>query len=315
MRLKLFRAASMAEAMASVRRELGPDALILSSRRVHGGVEIAAALEPSPAEPDEPLRPFAPLQTVSESERARREAFAFHGLPSALADALAQGELAAGLSALFAFAPLPLHPGSPPLLFVGPPGAGKTLTVARLATRLVLGGTRPLVITADSNRAGAGEQLAAFTRLLGLTLLAASRPVSLGLALARREDGAPVLIDAPGIDPSEPEQCETLAVLAAQASANVILVLPAGLDAGESADLAMGFASLGASFLLATRLDMARRLGGIFAAARAAKLALTEGSAGPGAADRHVSLTPEFLSERLLQTTPYRPSSFGDARP
>ena len=39
MRLKLYRAGGMAEALRSVRAELGPDALILSTRRVGGGVQ------------------------------------------------------------------------------------------------------------------------------------------------------------------------------------------------------------------------------------------------------------------------------------
>ena len=61
MRLKLFRAPAMAAAMAQVRAELGPDALILGTRRVAGGVEITAALEPNdplpPSPPDNSPRP------------------------------------------------------------------------------------------------------------------------------------------------------------------------------------------------------------------------------------------------------------------
>ncbi|MFM7415926.1 MAG: flagellar biosynthesis protein FlhF, partial [Alphaproteobacteria bacterium] len=50
MRLKLFNAATMAEAMAQIRAELGADAIILEQRRTRNGVEITAALEP-----EEPL--------------------------------------------------------------------------------------------------------------------------------------------------------------------------------------------------------------------------------------------------------------------
>ena len=39
-----------------------------------------------------------------------------------------------------------------------------------------MGGIAPMVITTDSKRAGATEQLAAFTRLLGVPLLVASHP-------------------------------------------------------------------------------------------------------------------------------------------
>src|SRR5258705_204322 len=48
MRLRLFRAARMADAMALVRAELGADALILNTRKVADGFEITAALEPEP---------------------------------------------------------------------------------------------------------------------------------------------------------------------------------------------------------------------------------------------------------------------------
>ncbi len=290
MRLKLFRAPAMAAAMARVRAELGPDALILGTRRVAGGVEITAALEPN-----DPLPPSPP-------DLARLAALQFHGVPAALHGSLQTGALDTALAAALSFDRLPLAAEAPPLLLSGPPGAGKTLTVARLATRLVMAGAMPMVVTADGKRAGATEQLAAFTRLLGIDLVVASHPVTLGRALARRQDGAPVLIDAPGCDPFDPAQVEELAALAGTASARIILVLPGGMDPAEAADLGAAYAAAGASQLVATRLDLARRLGGILAAAAAGRLALTEAGIGAGAADGLVPLTPAFLAERLLQT-------------
>ena len=81
-----------------------------------------------------------------------------------------------------------------------------------------MAGITPMVITADGRRAGATEQLAAFTRLLGISLIVASHPVTLGRALTRRTDGAPVLIDTPGSDPFDPAQAEELRALAATAA-------------------------------------------------------------------------------------------------
>ena len=285
MRLKLYRAPAMAQAMARVRAELGEDALILATRRVGGGVEVTAALEP---EDPPPLAPPDPI---------RLAALDFHGVPAALHALLLRGELEAALAKAIPFGALPL--GEAPLLFIGPPGAGKTLTVARLATRLVLAGVLPLVITADGNRAGATEQLAAYTRLLGISLIVACHPVTLGRALARRLDAAPVLVDSPGCDPFDPAQVEELTALAATAAAAVVLVLPAGLDPAEANDQAQAFAASGARLLVATRLDLARRLGGILAAASTG-LALTEAGIGPGAADGLLPITPAWLAARLL---------------
>ncbi len=288
MRLKLYLAASMAEAMARVRAELGPDALILATRRVADGVEVTAALEPPPP-------------PLAAPDPARERLLAYHDVPTPLRAALERGSLEAALAAALAFAPLPLDRESRPVLLAGPPGAGKTLTVARLATRLVMAGVKPLIITADGQRAGAVEQLAAFTRLLGIELVVANHPVTLGRALARRQPGAPTLVDAPGIDPFDPAQRDEIAVLAATGGAAVALVLPGGLHPIEAAELAGAFAEAGATHLIATRLDQARRLGGVLSAAQAGRLALAEAGIGPGAADGLAPLTPKLLAHRLTE--------------
>jgi flagellar biosynthesis protein FlhF len=287
MRLKLYRAPRMAEALARLRAELGPEALILATRPVPDGVEITAALEPEPAEP-------AP-------EPTRLPALEYHGVPRVLFPVLQRGPLEAALASVVAFAPLPLQERRP-LLLTGPPGAGKTLTTARLAARLVMGGVTPVVVTTDGGRAGAAEQLAAFTRLLGVELIAVADPVALGRALAKRRPGAPVLIDSQGADPFDPAEREQLTALAAIAQAETVLVLPAGLHSVEAAEQAAAFAAAGASQLVATRLDLARRLGSVLAAAHAGRLALAEAGIGPGAADGLVPLTPSFLAARLLCT-------------
>ena len=67
------------------------------------------------------------------------------------------------------------------------------------------------------------------------------------------------------------------------------------------ADLARAFAVLGARHLLPTRLDAARRLGGVVSAAAEAGLALTEAGTGPGVADGLSPLSPEWLARRLEQ--------------
>lgn len=313
MRVKLYRAQGMAAAMAMIRDELGPEALILATRRLADGVEVTAALEP-------PEAPAAP------GDDALATLLAHHGVPAALGARLAGGTLESALEGALGFAPLPLSAGGGPLLLAGPPGAGKTLTIAKLATRLVLLGRAPVVISADGRRAGAVEQLAAYTRLLGIELLVAGQPAALARALAHPmahpavthrsaprpvgadpvaadPGGGPALIDAPGLDPFDPAQRAELAGLIAAAGAVVALVLPAGLDPMEAADIAAAHAALGARLLVPTRLDLARRLGGVLAAAGAG-LALTEAGIGPGAADGLAPCTPALLAARLRASVP-----------
>ena len=142
----------------------------------------------------------------------------------------------------------------------------------------------------------------AFTRLLGLTLIVAPDAITLARALARRENGAPVLIDTAGIDPFSAQAQAALAGLAAAASATTALVLPAGLDPNEAADAAAIFAAVSATLLVSTRMDLARRIGSVLAAA-AAGLAIAEGGTGPGIADGLQPLTPALLAARLASPT------------
>jgi len=286
MRLKLYRASDMTTAMALVRSNLGPDALILSTRRVGEGVEVTAALDRLPDE-------SSPLPIDNE----RSAALKWHGVPRKLIEALELGRLVDRLPDTLTFGALPAADATP-LLIAGPPGAGKTLTTAKLATRLVMAGQVPLVVTTDGQRAGAPEQLAAYTRLLGLTLVVANAPLPLSRALARRQEGAPILIDTPGLDPFDPCARDVLASLAATAGAAIVLALPAGLDPAEAQELADAFGQAGATLLIATRLDLCRRLGGVLAAASTG-LIMTEAGVGSGAANGLRLLTPEFLADRL----------------
>jgi len=160
-----------------------------------------------------------------------------------------------------------------------------------------------MIITTDDRRAGAVEQLAAFTGLLGLKLVAIGDAVGLQRALANRPGEVPVLIDAPGLDPFDPAQHDELAALAEVSDGTTALVLAAGVDPAEAADLAQAHAAARATLLIATKLDLARRIGSVLAAADAG-LAMTEAGIGPGVADGLTPLTAAFLAHRLVRIPP-----------
>ena len=284
MRLRVFRARNASLAIAAAREEMGEEAVVLGTRKVGNGVELTVAMET--AEPE-----LIPPVAGPRFELAR------HNLPPALS--FVGTDLAGALAARLEFVPLP---EDRPILLVGPPGAGKTLSCAKLAARAAMAGQPPLVVTADGARAGAVEQLAAFTRLLGVPLAVAAQPEVLAKAMQARRPGQPAFIDGFGCDPFDAPQAERLHRLAQAAGAVPVLVLPAGLDAEEAAELARAFHLLGARHLLPTRLDMARRLGSVLAAASVG-LALTEAGIGPQVAAGLQPLTPAWLAERLAAGT------------
>lgn len=291
MRLRLFRAARMTDAMAQLRAALGPDAVILATRRVPDGVEVTAALDVA--------EPVLILPHGAEPASASHP-LAWHNTPADLAARLSGPDLATALADHLPFAPLPQRGR---MLLAGPPGAGKTASCAKLAARYVLAGTPPLVVTTDGDRAGAVEQLAAFTRVLGVTLAVAPTPGTLVKALLRSTGAQPVLVDTGGIDAFDPAQLGEFQEVAEIVGGSVLLVLPAGLDAHDSREIAAAYRDVGASLLLPTRFDIARRFGGVLAAA-AMGLALTEAGTGPGAADGLTPITPEWLAARLRAAMP-----------
>lgn len=98
---------------------------------------------------------------------------------------------------------LPFHAGSEGprvLAFVGATGSGKTTTIAKLAAAEVQRGrTAPGLIMADTQRVGAGEQLAAYARLLGAPLRTVRGPEDLPNAIRELGDTERILIDTGGV--------------------------------------------------------------------------------------------------------------------
>jgi flagellar biosynthesis protein FlhF len=81
------------------------------------------------------------------------------------------------------------------------------------------------------------------------------------------------------------------------------MVLPA-TGGSDLEDMAAAMRPLRARRLIATKLDMVRRLGGLVRAALAGRLALSLGSASPYIADLPEAMQPFSLARRLLGAHP-----------
>ena len=358
MRMRIFQAETMPEAIRQVRAELGENAIIVSSQRGDngGGVRVTAAVDGD--DRDAPLahgaRPATHQSQNNQSNNAENHAGSLgiapvgndavgepedaidviadalerHGLPGALTERLLRAALplaeklmraasalsvdppimtmAAALDNVFRFNPLVERGAQKPLMLIGPPGSGKTITVAKLAAAAVLSNRSVNVITTDTMRAGGIGQLAAFTKILNIDLVTALDPESLLDALAaiaaeqNGDSDSLTVIDTAGSNPFDAMEMDELGRFVGSTHCDTVLVLPAGYDIDEAAETARVFAGVGATRLLATRLDAAQRLGSILVAADVGQLAFCALSVTPRVADGLHTVNPVSLARLLV---------------
>jgi flagellar biosynthesis protein FlhF len=311
MRLKTFSAPTMAEAMEEVRQVLGREAVIVSTfeGRRGTGVQVTAALEETLPQPEESEIQQAPDTGTSDSPLA--EALQFHGLPRRLSARLIdlansmdmediEAMLAGALDAGYDFAPLNLVPRKPVML-VGQPGAGKTVTVAKLAARAVMKGKSVKVITTDTIRAGGVAQLKGFTDILGTPLERADAPDILRNAISDAEEDDLILVDSPGTNPFNSVEIQDLKRFLEVDGIEPVLVIAAGGDVNESSDMAAAWRPLGVRRVIFTRLDATRRYGAIIAAADATGFILGDVSLSPYVAEGLKVLNPVTMARLLLR--------------
>ena len=292
MKIKTYTAPTMSEAMDQLRHELGENAIIVSTQRLGAGagIRLTAAIEEN--ERDDEIEQLYNTEEHRETglQQEIREMLTYHALPAPLIEKIILHvkesknknglvSFASALDTVFTFHPLPEQIKGQAFMLTGTAGVGKTVMTGKLATRACLSGRRVGLICADTVRAGAAEQLVAFTNILDITLLKARSPENMqSHIMALRKTCDLIFIDTPAFNPFQPSDMEYLTACIETADALPVMVMPAGVDPQESMETAEAFAEAGAVYLLATRLDAARRFGGVLAAADAGRLTLCEAS-------------------------------------
>jgi flagellar biosynthesis protein FlhF len=152
------------------------------------------------------------------------------------------------------------------IALVGPTGAGKTTTIAKLAARWCMqhGPLDLALVSTDSYRIGAREQLMTYARILGAPMHVANNGKELARVLERLKSKKLVLIDTAGMGPRDVRLSEQLAALQLGAArARVLLALPSQGEAHALEEIARSFASVSPAACILTKVDEAASLGAV----------------------------------------------------
>lgn len=344
MRIRTLTAPKMADALTIIRQELGPEALILSTRKVTNAageitLEITAAVnEPEPQSQhvsqsstehskSSPV-PLSNYETRKPSHDSKTDLPAIlraqgvnENLITKLTAAL-PGLQTAGFSApealemllskLATFTPAPdvLKPGQAHL-FIGPPGSGKTTLVAKLAVQTKQNGRSVGILSLDDQKLAGFEPLAITAENLGDTAHLLTGPASLRSAAQAMGPRHLLLIDSPALNPYQPQAFTMLKQRLESLGVPTIchLVIPADLNPEDMALLPVATHRFNPVSLIVTRLDCTTRYGAILNTAVASGLPLGLASHSGNVATAPLNLTPQWLGQ-ALGTLPRQPWEF-----
>jgi flagellar biosynthesis protein FlhF len=299
MHLKRYKRKTVQEALRAVREDLGPQALVLSTRMVPAQgvrgwlgareVEVTAAADRLPMSEDRHLETRPSVRRAVTAKRgeegiaARLEAA---GIDADLARDVARSQPSngrRGASAESLRRTLADHLAvlaaqddtyAPVEVFVGPPGAGKTTTIAKIAAQeRARNGKRLGLVAADGFRVGAVEQLRLYASILGSPLMVARDPGELEDILdeARR----PLLLDTAGRSPSDSASRDMLRVLVGRSDVRTHLVLAASTPCDLARRIFDRFEDARPSRVVLTKLDEAESLAALLPVLRERQLPIS----------------------------------------
>jgi flagellar biosynthesis protein FlhF len=320
MHLKRYRMPTVQEALAKVRAELGPQALVLSTRLVArrgpaGGVggregEITAAADRPSVSENRPSRASHQAPRAAEHEIvARLEAAGIDGelarevlavVPRAARRAASIPMLRAALASCLADTAAGSQPFAPIEVFVGPPGAGKTTTIAKIAAQeRALHGRRLGLVAADGYRVGAVEQLRLYADIIGTSFRVVRGPAEMEEVFAKPSD-IPVLVDTAGRSSGDRATRSLLELLSGRREVRTHLVIPASSRQAELERALEAFGPSRPDRVVLTRLDECASATSLLTMLRERSLSVSYLGTGQRVPEDLARATPPVLAACML---------------
>jgi flagellar biosynthesis protein FlhF len=150
------------------------------------------------------------------------------------------------------------------VVIVGPPGAGKTSLLGKIANHLLFGLKLPVTITSlDHTKISAPEELETYADLLGVPHFEMGKEVD-KQALAKAGSDKITLIDTPGMGPGNDEAGKLLREkLRRLKPERIVCAAPTQMRTEDLHDLVSSLEPCGMTDIAVTMLDLTKRHGGI----------------------------------------------------
>ena len=310
MKMKMFVGKTEEEALAMVRAEMGPDAIILSTRDEDGRVEVRAAIERNFGHKFAAPK-FAEVRPMFDETRSQLStSLRWHGAPDGFVHMVAEaggrlgagletlGSLTAGLEGVLTFNPLNPRPEKS-ILLVGPHGSGKTTAAAKIA-KFLSDKRHPLeAVAADFDASGQTARLAAL--MLKVSVTNALTPDHLIRLVQESDDkGQRLIIDGPPFNPLDEADMRRCSDLISRMNIEPVLVMSAEGHPMDIEDNARAFVRAGCRRVIITRLDAVRRRGGAIAAISSSRLSIAQLGLTPSVGGGLVPASASRIAQLLL---------------
>ncbi|RKL62941.1 flagellar biosynthesis protein FlhF [Thermoanaerobacteraceae bacterium SP2] len=191
--------------------------------------------------------------------------------------------------------------------FIGPTGVGKTTTIAKLAAKFTLyHGKKVAMITADTFRVGAIEQLKTYGELLEIPVEVIYGNDDIKTALNRVKGYDLVLIDTMGSSPNNKMQIKKVkSLLDAVNPTDIYMVISATTKSRDIGDILNNYKELNFNKLIITKLDETRTYGTIMNAVKMTDSNLSYFTVGQNVPDDIEIASAEKLASMILGENTY----------
>ena len=196
------------------------------------------------------------------------------------------------------------NPKNPKIIaLIGATGVGKTTTLAKLAARFVLEkGMNVALITADTYRISAVEQLKTYSDIIGLTLEIVYSPSDLKAAIGKHRDKDLILIDTAGRSQHNDFQLNELReLLAVDPNIEKHLVLSATTKYKDAVDIIRKFSLCAPDRVLFTKVDETSSIGTVVNLIHEYPIMLSYFTNGQSVPEDIIPASSRGLAELLLR--------------